>query len=69
MNMDPHMETINLVKSLKGTYKQEDKQMVVEVVNAYKQKHKCSYQHAYDMTVEGNPSFSTYSAWRRKATT
>jgi hypothetical protein len=67
--MDPYMETINLVKSLSGTYKKADKEMVVEVVNAYKQKHNCSYRHAYDMTVEGNPSFSAYSAWRRKSNT
>jgi hypothetical protein len=65
--MDPYMETINLVKSLSGTYKKADKAMVVEVVNAYKQKHNCSYKHAYDMTVEGNPSYSAYSAWRRKS--
>ena len=68
MNMDPHMELINLVKSLNGTYKQADKDMVVEVINSYKQKHKCSYKHAYDMTVEGNPSFSAYTSWRRKLT-
>jgi len=67
MNMDPHMEMINLVKSLSGTYKKADKEMVVEVVNTYKQKHNCSYKHAYDMTVEGNPSFSAYSSWRRKS--
>ena len=66
MNMDPHMEMINLVKSLSGTYKKADKQMVVEAVNAYKQKHNCSYKYAYDMTVEGNPSFSAYNAWRRQ---
>ena len=63
-----HMEMINLVKSLRGTYKKADKEMVVEVVNAYKKKYNCSYKHAYDMTVEGNPSFSAYTAWRRKAT-
>jgi len=60
-------EKINLIKSLKGTYKDSDKAMVVQTINDYKEKHKCSYQHAYDMNVEGNPSFSTYTIWRRKA--
>ena len=69
MNMNPHMEMINLVKSLNGTYKKADKEMVVKVVNGYKQKHNCSYKYAYDMTVEGNPSFSAYSSWRYKSTT
>jgi len=67
MNANMHMEMINLVKSLRGTYKQADREMVVEVVNAYKQEHNCSYRHAYDMTVDGNPSYSTYTSWRRKA--
>jgi len=66
MDMSMHMEPINLVKSLKGTYKKEDKEMVVEVLHAYKEKNNCSYRHAYDMMVEGNPSYSTYTAWRRK---
>lgn len=65
MRSNMHMEMINLVKTLKGTYKQEDKQMVVKVVNEYKEKNNCSYKDAYDMTVEGNPSFSTYTLWRR----
>ena len=69
MNMNPHMEMINLVKSLNGTYKNADKKMVVEVVDEYKKKHNCSYKYAYDMTVEGNPSFSAYSSWRLKSTT
>lgn len=60
------MEKINLVKSLRGTYKQTDKEMVVKVINEYKEKYNCSYRHAYDMNVEGNPSFSTYNLWRRK---
>jgi len=67
MRANMHMEMINLVKSLRGTYKEADKEMVVEVVNAYKQDNGCSYKHAYDMTVEGNPSFSAYTSWRRKA--
>lgn len=67
MRSNMHMEMINLVKSLRGTYKKEDREMVVEVVNAYKEKYNCSYRYAYDMTVEGNPSFSTYNTWRRKA--
>lgn len=67
--MNMHMEMINLVKSLRGTYKQADKEMVVRVVNDYKQKNNCSYRHAYDKTVEGNPSFSAYNTWRRKFTT
>jgi len=67
MNINMHMEMINLVKSLRGTYKQEDKEMVVETVNAYKKMYNCSYRHAYDMTVDGNPSFSAYNSWRRKA--
>jgi len=67
MDMSMHMEMINLVKSLRGTYKQEDKEMVIQVVNEYKQKNNCSYKYAYDKTVEGNPSYSTYCSWRRKA--
>ena len=66
MRSNMHMEMINLVKTLSGRYKQADKEMVVRVVNAYKEKNNCSYKDAYDMTVEGNPSFSTYNAWRRK---
>lgn len=67
--MNMHMEMINLVKSLRGTYKKSDREMVVRVVNEYKEKNNCSYKHAYDKTVEGNPSFSTYTLWRRKLTT
>ena len=66
MDMSMHMEAINLVKSLKGTYKQSDKEMVVRVLQEYKEQNNCSYKHAYDKMVEGNPSFSTYSIWRRK---
>lgn len=69
MRTNMHMEMINLVKSLKGTYKQADKEMVVEAVKMYKEEHNCSYRQAYDMTVDGNPSFSAYTAWRRKAET
>lgn len=67
MDMSMHMEMINLVKSLKGTYKKADKEMVVEVLNMYKEKHNCSYKHAYDKMVDGNPSYSTYTVWRRKS--
>ncbi len=67
--MNMYMEMINLVKSLRGTYKQEDKEMVVRVVNEYKEKNDCSYKHAYEKTVDGNPSYSTYTVWRRKLTT
>ena len=66
--MNMHMEAINLVKSLNGTYKQSDKEMVIKVVGEYKEKNNCSYRLAYDKTVEGNPSYSTYSIWRRKLT-
>jgi hypothetical protein len=66
MDMSMHMEPINLVKSLRGTYKKEDKEMVVEVLNAYKEKYRCSYRHAYDMMVDGNPSYASYTVWRRK---
>ena len=59
-------EKINLVKSLNGKYKQADKEMVVKTINAYKEKHNCSYRYAYEMNVEGNPSFSSYNSWRRK---
>ncbi|MBT8344210.1 MAG: hypothetical protein KJO45_05780 [Sulfurovum sp.] len=69
MDMSMHMEPINLVKSLKGTYKQADREMVVRVVNEYKEKNNCSYKHAYDKTVDGNPSYSTYTLWRHKLTT
>ena len=65
MRSNMHMEMINLVKTLQGTYKQADKEMVVKVVNEYKEKNNCSYKDAYDMTVEGNPSFSSYTLWRR----
>ncbi len=65
MRSNMHMEMINLVKTLNGRYKQADKEMVVKVVNEYKEKNNCSYKDAYDMTVEGNPSFSTYNLWRR----
>ena len=68
MDISMHMETINLVKSLRGTYKQSDKEMVVRVLQEYKEKTNCSYKHAYDTLVEENPSFSTYSTWRRKLT-
>lgn len=67
--MSMHMEPINLVKSLRGTYKQADREMVVRVVNEYKEKNNCSYKHAYDKTVDGNPSYSTYTLWRHKLTT
>ena len=65
MRSNMHMEMINLVKTLNGRYKQADKEMVVKVVNEYKEKNNCSYKDAYDMTVEGNPSFSSYTLWRR----
>ena len=65
MRSNMHMEMINLVKTLKGTYKQADKEMVVKVVHEYKEKNNCSYKDAYNMTVEGNPSFSSYTLWRR----
>ena len=68
MDMSMHMEKINIVKSLRGTYKKADREMVVEVLNTYKKENNCSYKHAYDVMVEGNPSYSTYTAWRRKAT-
>jgi len=68
MDMSIHMETINLVKSLRGTYKKSDKEMVIKVLQEYKEQNNCSYKHAYDKMVEGNPSFSTYSIWRRTLT-
>jgi len=66
MDMSMHMEMINLVKSLNGTYKKSDKEMVIKVIEDYKLKNNCSYQYAYDKTVEGNPSFSAYTTWRRQ---
>jgi hypothetical protein len=69
MDMSMHMEPINLVKSLRGTYKQADKEMVVKVVNEYKEKNNCSYKHAFYKTVDGNPSYSTYTVWRRQLST
>lgn len=66
MDMSMHMEAINLVKSLNGTYKQKDKEMVVQVLKEYKLQNNCSYKHAYDKMVEGNPSYSTYTSWRHK---
>jgi hypothetical protein len=59
-------EKINLIKSLQGTYKTSDKKMVVETIDQFKQQHQCSYKYAYDMCVEGNPSFSAYNSWRRQ---
>mgnify|MGYP003966595173 FL=1 len=38
MDMSMYMEKINLVKSLKGTYKQADIEMGLTVVDEYKQK-------------------------------
>jgi len=64
MDMSMHMEAINLVKSLRGTYKQADKEMVIKVLQDYKEQNNCSYKHAYDKMVEGNPSYSTYTRWR-----
>lgn len=66
MDMSMHMEPINLVKSLKGTYKQSDKEMVVKIIDEYKQQKNCSYKYAYEKMVEGNPSYSTYTRWRRE---
>lgn len=66
MDMSMYMEPINLVKSLKGTYRQSDKEMVVKILHEYKQKNNCSYKHAYDTMVEGNPSYSSYCTWKRK---
>ena len=66
MDMSMHIEAINLVKSLEGKYRQADKEMVVRVLEEYKQHKNCSYKHAYDMLVEGNPSYSTYTRWRQK---
>ncbi len=66
MDMSMHMEPINLVKSLKGTYKQSDKEMVVKIIDEYKQQKNCSYKYAYGKMVEGNPSYSTYTRWRRE---
>ena len=66
MDMSMHMEQINLVKSLRGTYKEADKEMVDKVLQEYKEQTNCSYKHAYDMMVEGNPSYSAYTSWRHK---
>lgn len=67
MDMSMYMESINLVKSLEGRYKEKDKKMVIETLEHYKQKNKCSYKYAYDKLVDTNPSFSTYMQWRKKA--
>jgi len=66
MDMSMHMETINLVKSLSGKYKQADKEMVVKLLQEYKNQTGCSYRYAYDKMVESNPSYSTYTRWRQK---
>ncbi|MEA2073348.1 MAG: hypothetical protein U9O86_07145 [Campylobacterota bacterium] len=68
MDMSMHIEMINLVKSLSGKYKESDKEMVINVIEEYKQKNRCSYKYAYEKIVEGNPSYSTYCSWRRKLT-
>jgi hypothetical protein len=69
MDMSMHMESINLVKSLNGTYKNSDKEMVVKVLSEYKKQNNCSYKHAYETLVDGNPSFSTYTRWRQQLDT
>lgn len=66
MDMSMHMESINLVKSLSGKYKQSDKEMVVKILQEYKEKNNCSYKYAYERMVDENPSFSTYTLWRRQ---
>ncbi len=66
MHMDAYTETINLVKSLSGKYKESDKQMVIDEVEKYKQKHNCSYKYAFEMMVDGNPSYSAYCVWKRQ---
>lgn len=65
MDMSMHIESINLVKSLQGKYKQKDKEMLVQLLESYKQKNNCSYKYAYDKMVDGNPSYSTYMQWRQ----
>jgi hypothetical protein len=67
MDMSMHMEKINLVKSLRGTYRKTDKEMVIAILEEYKTKYDCSYRHAYDKMVDGNPSYSAYVSWKRKA--
>lgn len=66
MDMSMYMESINLVKSLNGTYKQADKEMVVKVLSDYKKQTNCSYKYAYETLVDGNPSYATYTRWRQE---
>lgn len=67
MDMSMHIESINLVKSLTGRYKEKDKAMVLATLEEYKQKNNCSYRYAYEKLVDSNPSFSTYMQWRKKS--
>jgi len=66
MDISMHMEPFNLVKSLSGRYKQSDKEELVETLEEYIKKQKCSAKEAYEKLVESNPSFSTYMKWRRE---
>jgi len=66
MNISMHMESINLVKSLRGTYKKSDKEMLIQTLDTYREKYNCSHKEAYETMVDGNPSFSTYMRWRRE---
>jgi hypothetical protein len=59
-------EKINLVKLLNGTYKRADKEMVVATILNYQKENNCSLRYAYDMNVEGNPSYSAFLRWRRE---
>lgn len=67
MDISMHIESINLVKSLQGRYKQKDKEMLLELLENYKEQKGCSYRYAYEKLVEGNPSYSTYMQWRQNA--
>ncbi|MBN2816925.1 MAG: hypothetical protein JXQ67_09590 [Campylobacterales bacterium] len=64
MDMSMHIEPFNLVKSLEGKYKESDKKELLQTLEQYVQQKGCSYKYAYEMLVEGNPSYSTYNRWR-----
>jgi len=66
MDMSMHIEPFNLVRSLEGKYRASDKKELVETLESYMLQKNCSAKYAYEMLVEGNPSYVTYLRWRRE---
>ena len=61
-----HIEPFNLVRSLEGKYRASDKKELVETLESYIKQNNCSAKYAYEMLVEGNPSYVTYLRWKRE---